>query len=142
MKKNAAVTLVKNGTVLYPFTESDYEILQSLNCPLTHLTQDFLPLLKTYAKKAGVTVNLIDFDPIEADMFATKVSPRWKHGLTVTQNAVVLTYPKEQNEQTVDNLVNALKRWYRKHYVTFDVQIKRTAKKVIVTLKKTYGQPS
>lgn len=143
MKKNAtAITLVKNGSVLYPFTERDYEELQELGCPVNSLTCDYVPLLKTYARRVGKPINVIAFEPIEAAMYAGKIAPKWKHGLSVTKDAVTLSYPKEENEERVERLVDALKRWYRNHYVTFDVQIKRTKMKVVITMKKIYGQPS
>jgi hypothetical protein len=142
MKKKNAITLVKNGTVLYPFTERDYEELQALGCPITSLTTEYLPLLKTYARRTGRIVQTVPFEPIEAEMFGAKVTPKWKHGLAVTQDSVTLTYTKEESEERVEKLIEALKRWYRNHYVTFEVQIKRSKTKVVVTMKKKYGQPT
>jgi hypothetical protein len=74
-------------------------------------------------------------------MIQTKVMPRWEHSLSATQAAITLTYPKGEDEESVEKLIQAFKRWYRRHYITFDVQIRRTAKKVTVTMKKIYGQP-
>jgi hypothetical protein len=140
--KNKAITLVRNGPILFPYQERDYEEMAAIGCPITHFTNDYLPLFGALAKRKGKKVELIPFDPIEAEMFNSKILPKWKHDLQVTHAAVTLTYPKDgQSEASVEKLIEALKRWYRKNYVTLDVQIKRTSKKVTVTLRKTYEQP-
>lgn len=140
--KNKAITLVRNGPVLYPYQESDYEEMVAIGCPITHFTNDYLPLFGALAKRKGKKVEMIPFEPIEADLFDKKILPKWKHNLQVTRSSIILTYPKdEQSESSVEKLQDALKRWYRKHFVTLDIQIKRTSKKVTITLKKTYEQP-
>lgn len=141
MKNKAAITLVRNGTILYPLTERDYEELQAISCPITNLTIDYLPLLATMAKRYNKGIVTVPFDPIESEMLETKVLPKWKHGLTATHDAVTITYPKSESEPSVEKLLQALKRWYRKHYITFEVSVKRTSKKVTVTMRKIYGQP-
>lgn len=140
--KNKAITLVRNGPVLFPYQESDYEGMVAIGCPITHLTNDYLPLLAALAKRNGRKVELVPFEPIEANLFQKKILPKWKHDLQVTHAAITLTYPKDgQSESSVEKLCDSLKRWYRKHFVTMEVHIKRTSKKVTVTLKKTYEQP-
>lgn len=140
--KNKAITLVRSGPVLFPYQESDYEEMVAIGCPITHFTNDYLPLFAALAKRKGKKVDYIPFEPIEEDLFAKKILPKWKHDLQVTRSAIVLTYPKDgQSESSVEKLTDGLKRWYRKHFVTLDIQIKRTSKKVTITLKKTYDQP-
>jgi len=140
--KNKAITLVRSGPVLFPYQESDYEEMVALGCPIIYLTSDYLPLFGALAKRNGKSVELIPFEPIEEDLFAKKILPKWSHDLQVTHAAITLTYPKDSEpEARVEKLIDALKRWYRKHYVTLEVQIKRTSKKVTVTLRKTYDQP-
>lgn len=140
--KNKAITLVRNGPVLYPYQEGDYEEMVAIGCPITHFTSDYLPLFGALAKRKGKKVDMIPFEPIEADLFDKKILPKWKHNLQVTHSSIILTYPKEgQSEDSVEKLQDALKRWYRKHFVTLNIQIKRTSKKVTITLKKTYEQP-
>jgi hypothetical protein len=72
MKKQSAITLVKNGTVVYPFQESDYEKLRQMNCPIINLTTDYLPLFAAYIRKQGSDVQFIPFnrsrdDPDQSD---------------------------------------------------------------------------
>jgi hypothetical protein len=137
--KTMAITLVRNGSILYPYTEADYETLRALRCPITDLATDYLPLLSAYARRHGHKTQVVPFEPIEQEMYATKVAPKWKHGLSVTPKEVVLTYTKDEPEERVDKLQEALKRWYKRHYITFDVNVRRTAKKITVTMKKVYG---
>jgi hypothetical protein len=140
--KNKAIALVRSGPVLFPYQERDYEEMVAIGCPITHFTSDYLPLFGALAKRKGRKVEVIQFEPIEADLFKTKILPKWKHDLQVTRAAVTLTYPKDgQSDTSVVKLIEALKRWYRKRFVTLDVQIKRTSKRVTVTLRKTYEQP-
>jgi 1-acyl-sn-glycerol-3-phosphate acyltransferase len=140
--KNKAITLVRNGPILFPYQESDYEEMVALGCPITHFTSDYLPLFGALAKRKGKKVDMIPFEPIEEDLFKKKILPKWKHDLQVTHAAITLTYPKgEQSESSVEKLCDALKRWYRKNFVTLEIHIKRTSKRVTVTLKKTYDQP-
>ena len=141
--KNKAITLVRNGPVLFPYQESDYEEMATIGCPITHFTNDYLPLFGALARRKNKRVEIIRFEPIEADLFKTKILPKWKHDLQVTHAAIVLTYPKDnQDEASIEKLIDALKRWYRKHFVYLEVQIKRTSKKVAITLKKNYEQPA
>lgn len=142
MKNKAAVTLVRNGTLLYPFTERDYEELKQAGCPLTNLTIDYLPLLGSLLRRRQLKLDFIPFDPIESEMLRTKILPKWKQGISVTRDSVVLTVLKGEDEVRAESLQAALKRWYRKHYITFEISIKRTAKKITITMRKVYGQPS
>lgn len=141
MKNKAAVTLVRNGTLVYPFTERDYEELRQAGCPITNLTLDYLPLLGSLLKRRQLKLEFIPFDPIESEMLRTKVLPKLKHDLSVTRDAVIIVVPKGEDESRIDNLQHALKRWYRKHYISFEISIKRTAKKATITMRKVYGKP-
>lgn len=132
-----SVTFIKNATVMYPMTASDYDVLKSLGIPLLKIESEQAPVLGQLLKRKKVKVTIVPFEPIEARMFETKVLPKWKSGLTVTANSVVLSHSKDVKEESVDKLLAALKTWYRKNYTAVDVNIKRTSKKVTVTLKKS-----
>lgn len=142
MKNKDAITLVRNGTVLYPLAESDYEDLRQSGCPITNLTNDYLPLLGSLLRSHQKKIQIVSFDPIEAEMLRTKILPKWPHPITATQAAVTLTIPKGEDEERAEKLQQALKRWYRNHYISFEISIKRTAKKITVTMRKVYGQPT
>lgn len=117
-------------------TAADYETLKALGVPLLKIESEQAPVLGQLLKRRKVKLLVVPFEPIEARMFETKVLPKWKSGLTVTANSVVLSHSKDVKEESVDKLLASLKTWYRKNYTALEVSIKRTSKKVTLTLKK------
>jgi hypothetical protein len=73
--KNKAITLVRNGPVLFPYQERDYEEMVALGCPITHFTTDYLPLFGALAKRRGKKVEMIPFEPIEEDSSRRRSCP-------------------------------------------------------------------
>jgi hypothetical protein len=127
--------IVRNGQLVYPASDSDYEILLSYGVPMHNMTADFLPTLLTYLP-SKVKRTVVRFDELEASMLE-RFKEKWKHEVSLTVKSVTLTYPRDTQEALVEKAIVSLRRWYRGHFYLLSSEEKRAGKSVKTVLTKT-----
>lgn len=115
MKQRTTLTLVRQGALLYPSTDDDYDILSGLGIPLNALSADFSPALLTFLP-SNIKTRVRKFDELENEML-DRFKAKWKHGVSITPKAVVLTHPKDIKPETLEKAIASLKKWYRGHFI-------------------------
>ena len=128
------LTLVRAGTLLYPFAEEDHVLLTDLRIPIVTITEEYFPLLGIYCKRKKINIETIPFEDLENTMLE-RIKAKWEHELIVTHYSLLFTYPKK-TKVNMDGLLHALQRWYIKHHTKTEVVTKRTAKAYKVLVKK------
>lgn len=135
MKTRTKLKLIRNGGLLYPQSDSDYEILSGLGIPLNNMSADFSPALLSFLpSRIGPTV--LQFDDIEAEMLE-RFRAKWSHDVTITAKAVVLEYPKNVKPAHLEKAIASLKKWYRNHFILLEAAEKRAGKGRKMVLTKT-----
>jgi hypothetical protein len=134
MKKNC-IELVKHRSWYYPKAERDYEILASLGYPINKVPLDFLPVLRS-SLPAKMTTKIVNFAEMEADMLV-RFKQRWQRDVEISEKNILLTGDPDTPDSRVEKATDALKKWYRGHYIGLEFVTKRTSKTLkIVSVKK------
>lgn len=123
--------LIRNGSIFFPREEDDHTILYELGIPVNKFGVDYYPALMRFLPKTHA-VKLHDFSSEEDDMRKRFVK-RWKHEIEITHRSIVLTYPKTVPFQEVEKYTDALKKWYRKHFITLALVTKRSGGRTVKT---------
>lgn len=129
------VNLVQHESTLYPKTDDDYQILKGVGIPLSSIEADFMSLLERVCKLHKLHFNIFSFSDLESSMFE-KASAEFPYEITLSNSALILKAPRKVKEKKLDGFVQKLQRWYSKHSIVLDVQHKRTAKTIKLTLTK------
>ena len=132
MKK---LQLIRNLKILYPRTDEDYNLLLELGCPMTKIDVDYFPTLRTFLPKS-VKVSVTEFSVLQAQM-VIDLQKKFKHEVELLGNSVVLSYPKELNEATLEKAMSAIRFWYRKHFITLSPTVKKSGKTTKMSLQKS-----
>lgn len=135
MKQRTNLKLVRNGGLLYPQTDVDYDVLSGLGVPLNNMSSDFIPTLLTYLP-SHIKTQVFKFDELETEMLDNFRS-KWKHDVALTAKAVILEYPKDVKPAHLEKAIASLKKWYRNHFVIIEVTEKRAGKGRKTILTKT-----
>jgi hypothetical protein len=134
MKQRTTLTLVRNGGLIYPKGDADYEVLSALGVPMNNLSADFIPALLSYLPST-VKHTIVKFDELEAEMLE-RFETKWKREVIVTAKAVTLTYDKDTKEALVTKAIASLKRWYRDHFYKLESAEKRSGRNMKIVLTK------
>ena len=135
MKQRKQLTLIRNGSLLYPHKDGDYEVLSELGVPLNNLSSDFAPALLTLLPST-VSPTIRRFEEVEAEMLE-RFEAKWSHDVTITAKAVILTYPKTVKPEYLQKAIESLKKWYRGHFYALEASEKRAGRDMKTTLDKT-----
>lgn len=135
MKQKIPLTLVRNGGLIYPRTDSDYEVLLNLGIPANNLTADFIPSLLNYLP-SNVKHTIVKFDELEEQMIE-RFESRWKREVNFTAKAVTLVYSKDTTETLVEKAVTSLRKWYRGHFYRLEASEKRSGRSTKLVLTKS-----
>jgi hypothetical protein len=134
MKQRTTLTLVRNGGLIYPKGDADYEVLLELGVPMNNLNADFIPALLTYLPST-VKHKQVRFDELEAEMLE-RFESKWKREVTITPKAVTLVFEKDTKVAIVEKAVASLKKWYRGHFYRLDSAEKRSGRNMKIVLTK------
>lgn len=134
MKQKKNLTMIRNGSLLYPHKDADYELLSELGIPLNNLSADFAPALLAFLP-SNVKAVLRKYDEVEAEMLE-RFESKWKHDVNITAKAVTLTYPKNIKPELLQKATESLKKWYRGHFYTLEASEKRAGRDMKTILSK------
>jgi hypothetical protein len=141
MKKHAEVTplktltLINNGSLVFPASSEDYEELCRLKLPFNSIDFNYWPTALVALKKQKAKFVLHPLKSVELKMWKTRVLPKWKHKVSLGESRFVLSCDKEHVAK-LEALVTSLTRWYKRHYVTLTINVRRTSKSVTYTVEK------
>lgn len=142
MKKHAKVTplkqitLVNNGALVFPASGEDYEELCKLKLPFNSIDFNYWPTALVALKKQKANFRLLSLKAVELQMWKTRVLPKWKHKVTLSESRFILSCDKEHAEK-LDKLILSLTRWYKRHFVALNINVRRTSKSVTYTVEKS-----
>ena len=132
--KHTPITLVRNGGLIYPKGDADYDVLLNLGVPMNNLNADFIPALLTYLP-SKVKHKVVKFDELEAEMLE-RFEAKWKREVVITPKAVTLVFDKSTKEALVTKAVASLRKWYRGHFYRLDSAEKRAGRNTKIVLTK------
>lgn len=130
--KKTQVTLIRHSAILYPYKDEDFEHLSDLGTPITKIEHAYFPVLEGFA--SNVKFKIIDMVDLEAQMMV-KFNKLWVHECEYTAKTITLSFPRNTPEALTKKATDALRKWYREHYIQLDEVIKRNGKihKIILT---------
>jgi hypothetical protein len=127
------VTLVRNSSILYPHTDKDFDHLSKLGTPIRKIDDAYLPVLREFA--SGIKFHIVSLTDLEATMLS-KFKNLWPHEVELTSKNITLMLPRSTPEPLIEKAVNALKKWYREHFIILEQVTKRSGKTIKIVLVK------
>jgi hypothetical protein len=145
MLEHPQVSFVKNGPVLYPRSEQDYQITVAIGVPTFKIAQTFWPALVHRLEQRKAKVRVSSFEDEHEKVLAT-IQDKWPTGIIVSGRTVSLEAAKgKQSQRQLLNLVTALQEFYQRHLFKVEVTTRRFPKKIRYQLERKFhvqGFPS
>lgn len=133
MTKKTEVTLVRNGSTLYPHKDEDFDKLSNIGSPMNRIDDSYMPVLRRFAPT--LKFKIVEVFDLETAMIA-RFGKLWPHEVELSAKVIQLTFPRQASDELVETATAALRRWYRGHFIRLEQVTKRGGKTVRITLTK------